>query len=69
MVSGSREREAGTISQVMITCPRCGHRLETVLADRPSTTFRVSAEGERTCAGCGKRWTIAYKVTWREPSG
>ena len=70
MLSGPRRRQAGAaIRQVVIACPACGYQLETVVADRPGTAFQVSAEGERTCAGCGKRWTISYDVTWREPSG
>ena len=59
----------GAIRQVLIACPACGGRLETVTADRPSARFEVSAEGERTCGGCGRSWTISYAVSWRELSG
>ena len=29
------------------------------------TTFTVEAEGDRDCAVCGGRWTIAYNVSWK----
>jgi predicted nucleic acid-binding Zn ribbon protein len=29
----------------------------------------VSAEGDRACPSCGKRWAIAYTVSLRELSG
>ena len=69
VLSGPGRRIRAPIRQVVIACPACGHQLDRVVAHRPSTTLQVSAEGERTCAGCGKRWTISYDVTWREPSG
>jgi hypothetical protein len=26
----------------------------------------VAAEGDRTCVGCGRRWTVAYTASWVE---
>jgi hypothetical protein len=69
MLSGPSRPQAGAaIRQVVIARPACGYQLETVASDRPGATLQVAAEGERTCAGCGTRWTISYEVTWREPS-
>ena len=53
----------------VLECPGCGHQLEAVVADRRTTSLDVSAEGDRACPGCGRRWTLAYSVSWREPSG
>jgi len=57
------------IRPVVIACPGCGQGLETVMRDRSGASLALSAEGDRTCAGCGKRWAIAYTVSLRELSG
>jgi ATP-dependent Clp protease ATP-binding subunit ClpC len=65
---GRRLRPASRVRQVLIACPACGERIETVTTDRPGTSGEVAAEGDRTCPACGKRWTISYTVSWRESS-
>ncbi|HEX5248124.1 MAG TPA: Clp protease N-terminal domain-containing protein [Gaiellales bacterium] len=57
------------IRQVVIACPACGQGLETVIRERSGSNLDVSAEGDRTCHNCGKRWSIAYTVSLRELSG
>ncbi len=47
---------------VFIACPYCHAPIERVMADHSP---RKSA-GDRTCLGCGKRWTISYAVSWDE---
>jgi len=69
MLSGPGRRSDRTIRQVVIACPGCGYQLEAVVADRRTTSLDVSAEGDRACPGCGRRWTLAYSVSWRESSG
>jgi ATP-dependent Clp protease ATP-binding subunit ClpC len=66
-LSGPRDRTS-SIRQVVIACPACGHRLETVTRGRSGSSLDLSAEGDRTCPGCGKRWAIAYTVSLRELS-
>ncbi|HKV68625.1 MAG TPA: Clp protease N-terminal domain-containing protein, partial [Gaiellales bacterium] len=62
-------RAPDRIRQVVIACPDCGQGLETVMRDRSGSNLDVSAEGDRTCASCGKRWAITYTVSLREHSG
>jgi ATP-dependent Clp protease ATP-binding subunit ClpA len=54
--------------QLAIACPECGDELERIEADRPNVRLEVRAEGDRTCPGCGRRWTVSYAVSWtRQP--
>jgi ATP-dependent Clp protease ATP-binding subunit ClpA len=78
MLSGSGDTPTGrrriTIgydqsAQLLVACPNCATPIETITTDRPNTRFNVSAEGDRTCAGCGKQWTISYTVSWDERLG
>jgi ATP-dependent Clp protease ATP-binding subunit ClpC len=56
-------------AQLIVACPDCATPIETITADRPNTAFRIAAEGDRTCPGCGKGWAISYTVSWTERSG
>ena len=56
------------VAELIVACLACGTPIETITTDRPNTSFQISAEGDRTCAGCGKQWTIAYTVSWKERS-
>ncbi|HEY3764143.1 MAG TPA: Clp protease N-terminal domain-containing protein [Gaiellales bacterium] len=62
----ARLRPQPAQAQLVIACPHCATPLETISTDKENTAFEVSAEGPRTCAGCGKAWTVAYTVSWRE---
>jgi ATP-dependent Clp protease ATP-binding subunit ClpC len=68
-LSAPARRTPDRIRQVVIACPGCGEGLETVMRDRSGSNLDVSAEGDRTCPDCGKRWAIAYTVSLRELSG
>jgi ATP-dependent Clp protease ATP-binding subunit ClpC len=52
--------------QLIVACPQCATPIETVTTDAPNSTLEVTAEGARTCPGCGKEWRIAYAVVWVE---
>jgi ATP-dependent Clp protease ATP-binding subunit ClpC len=77
MLSGPGRRTAARTApmhaslpaQLIVACPDCATPIETVTTDRPNTAFRVAAEGDRTCPGCGKDWAISYTVSWKERSG
>jgi ATP-dependent Clp protease ATP-binding subunit ClpA len=56
-------------AHLVVACPACATPIETVTTDQPNTRFHVSAEGERTCPGCGKAWAISYSVSWDERPG
>ncbi len=60
------QRFAEGSPQLVVACPQCATPIETVTTDAPNTTFEVTAEGDRTCPGCGKEWRIAYAVVWVE---
>jgi ATP-dependent Clp protease ATP-binding subunit ClpC len=68
-LSAPSRRAPDRIRQVVIACPGCGQELETVMRDRSGSSLDVSAEGDRACPSCGKRWAIAYTVSLRELSG
>jgi ATP-dependent Clp protease ATP-binding subunit ClpA len=53
-------------SQLRARCPTCSAPLEPLTADAPDAVLDVSGEGERECAGCGTRWTVAYRVAWKD---
>jgi ATP-dependent Clp protease ATP-binding subunit ClpC len=53
-------------AHLIVSCPECATPIETITADRPTARFGVSAEGDRTCPGCGKPWRISYTVSWEE---
>ena len=53
-------------AHMTVSCPQCATPIETITADQPNMKFNVAAEGDRTCPGCGKRWRIAYTVSWEE---
>jgi ATP-dependent Clp protease ATP-binding subunit ClpC len=67
-LSAPSRRTPEPIRQIVIACPACGRGLETVMRDRSGSSLDVSAEGDRTCPNCGKRWAIAYTVSLRELS-
>jgi ATP-dependent Clp protease ATP-binding subunit ClpC len=67
-LSAPSRRTPEPIRQIVIACPACGRGLETVMMDRSGSSLDVSAEGDRTCPNCGKRWAIAYTVSLRELS-
>jgi len=52
-------------AQLYVACPVCATPIETISIGQPNTTFAVEAEGDRDCAVCGGRWTIAYTVSWK----
>jgi len=57
-------------THLSVACPSCATPIETITTDRPNARFNISAEGDRTCPGCGKQWRIAYNVSWEErPTG
>jgi ATP-dependent Clp protease ATP-binding subunit ClpC len=56
-------------AHLTVACPACATPIETITTDQPNTSFNVSAEGDRTCPGCGKRWRIAYTVSWEKRPG
>jgi hypothetical protein len=49
--------------------PRPATPIETISTDQANIEFTVSAEGDRDCPVCGKRWTISYRVSWHERKG
>ena len=53
-------------AHLTVSCPKCATPIETITTERPTARFQVSAEGDRTCPGCGKAWRISYDVTWEE---
>jgi ATP-dependent Clp protease ATP-binding subunit ClpC len=57
-------------AQLVVACPTCATPIETITTDRPNTTFEVTAEGDRTCPGCGQEWRVSYSVSWerRDPA-
>jgi ATP-dependent Clp protease ATP-binding subunit ClpA len=57
-------------AQLVVACPNCATPIETITTDRPNTTFEVTAEGDRTCPGCGQEWKVSYSVSWepRDPT-
>ena len=55
-------------AHLTVACPACATPIETITTDRANTRFQASAEGNRTCPGCGKLWRIAYDVSWEERS-
>lgn len=59
-------RVGGNPQQLRISCPKCGAVIEMVSIDAENTRFEVSAEGDRTCPGCGQHWAISYNVSWQE---
>lgn len=63
---GRRPPVGATSPQLVIACPKCSNPIETITTDRPNTTFRVTAAGDRICPVCGKSWKISYTVTWDE---
>jgi ATP-dependent Clp protease ATP-binding subunit ClpA len=52
-------------AQLLVACPVCATPIETISIGQPNTAFTVDAEGDRDCAVCGARWTIAYTVSWK----
>lgn len=54
-------------AHLTVACPACATPIETITTDSANTRCQVSAEGERTCPGCGKQWRISYTVSWEEP--
>ena len=52
-------------AQLFVACPVCATPIETISIGQPNTTFAVEAQGDRDCAVCGARWTIAYTVSWK----
>jgi ATP-dependent Clp protease ATP-binding subunit ClpC len=57
-------------AQLVVACPNCATPIETITTDRPNTTFEITAEGDRTCPGCGQEWKVSYSVSWarRDPT-
>jgi ATP-dependent Clp protease ATP-binding subunit ClpA len=53
-------------AHLLVACPSCATPIETISTDQANIEFTVSAEGDRDCPVCGKRWTISYRVSWQE---
>jgi ATP-dependent Clp protease ATP-binding subunit ClpA len=66
--SAAADRHPHEPAHLTVACPACAAPVETITTDRSNTRLHVSAEGERTCPGCGRRWRIAYTVSWEESS-
>ena len=62
----ARERGTPRLAQLIIDCPNCATPIEAVTTHLPNTDPNLTAEGDRTCLGCGKRWRISYTITWEE---